>query len=150
MGGAAVILPPVTIRRTDYLPEGTFGRLHFKGLTRPIFTVERRWNSNHRWTKEAPDLASCIPEGRYVCRPRWFNKHKYQAVEISGVEGRTHILFHKANVPTDVGGCIGMGLLPWDFDGVRGVYDSEAAWGLFTAAGYVSRDAPPFDLEVTA
>jgi hypothetical protein len=145
-------MPPVTLRRTEYLPEGTFGRLLFEGLEAPIFTIELPWRQNHAWTREAPHLGSCIPEGAYTCRPRWYNAGDYQAVEVCDVPGRTHILFHKGRKPADLGGCIAMGLVPWYWGEERGVQNSAGAWNLFRAAGYVSDEdyeAPPFELEVT-
>jgi hypothetical protein len=54
-------------------------------------------------------IVSCIPRGVYRCQSRWFFRGGYEAIEITEVPNRTHILFHKANSPQDVSGCIGVG-----------------------------------------
>lgn len=84
-----------------YTPLGTFGQFSTPdGIT--LYTVERPWLDN------LPNV-SCIPEGNYTCVPRHFFRGGYDAVEILNVPGRTHILFHIANVPGDVLGCVGVG-----------------------------------------
>jgi len=67
-----------------------------------LATVERPWLNN------AASI-SCIPAGEYECRPRRYNRGGYDAVEITNVPDRSYILFHVANVPTDVRGCVGVG-----------------------------------------
>jgi hypothetical protein len=128
----------VLLKRMEYTPEGTFGRLIWDGLAVPIFTVERPWKGNE-------PFVSCIPEGEYTCRPSEYYKGGYNAVEVCAVPGRTHILFHRANVPTDVSGCIGIGLAPALFKGVRGVSNSRGAWKIFADAGFLET---PFELDV--
>lgn len=86
--------------RLAYLPFGTFGK--FLCGSNTLYTVERPWLNN---AKEI----SCIPEDRYICKPKFFFKHGYQAVEITSVPGRENILFHIANWPEDLEGCIGVG-----------------------------------------
>ena len=89
------------LTRFCYCDEGTFGRFQLPtGQT--VYTVERPWLSN------APRL-SCIPCGEYMCGPRPYHRGGYDAVEIKGVPGRSHILFHVGNYPSDVLGCIGVG-----------------------------------------
>lgn len=76
---------------------GTYGVL-IDG-TRPFaVTLERPWLNNEK-------SASCIPAGQYTCRrvrsPKFGN-----TFEVTGVPGRTHILFHKGNQVEETQGCI--------------------------------------------
>ena len=64
-------------------------------------TVERPWLGNK-------PFVSCIPQGRYICEPRRYHGGGYDAIGITSVENRTHILMHIANFPSDVQGCIGI------------------------------------------
>lgn len=83
-------------------PFGTFGRLVLpSGLE--LWTVERPWLGNQAHV-------SCIPDGTYQCRPRRYFKGDYDAIGIYDVPDRDLILFHIANRPTDVEGCIGVGM----------------------------------------
>ena len=84
----------------DYSPEGTAGTLSYNGST--LYTVERPWIDN------SPNI-SCIPEGIYPVEK--YSSDKFPDVwEVKDVAGRTYILFHVANKPSDVEGCIGVGL----------------------------------------
>lgn len=51
---------------------------------------------------------SCIPVGTYLCRrvqsPKFGN-----TFEITGVPGRTHVLFHKGNIDDNTEGCVLVG-----------------------------------------
>jgi hypothetical protein len=91
----------ITLTRFAWTPFGTFGQISLPdGQT--LFTVEQPWNENK--TGE-----SCIPQGKYECKPRPYYRGGYEAIEITKVPGRRYILFHIANVPADVRGCIGVG-----------------------------------------
>ena len=61
-------------------------------------TVEQPWRENMQ------DI-SCIPAGRYRCvqvdSPKFGN-----TFEVTGVPGRTHVLFHRGNSIQDTHGCI--------------------------------------------
>lgn len=124
--------------REDYLPAGTLGRLYWPGIDDPILTVERPWLDNAVGE-------SCIPEGLYECRPRRYSKGGYEAVEICDVPGRTHILFHRGNWPSEVRGCILVGLEPQADGWRRGVKNSRGAWDLLAGAGFLDG---PFLLEI--
>ena len=89
----------LTLTRFCYSPMGTFGEMVMPDGVK-LYTVEKQWLGN------APSI-SCIPPGVYSCRPQKFFRGGYDAVDIS-VPGRSHILFHIANVATDVEGCIGV------------------------------------------
>lgn len=64
-------------------------------------TLEDPWKDNAR-------NVSCIPAGDYYCKrvksPKFGN-----TFEVSGVPGRTAILFHKGNLEDDTQGCILVG-----------------------------------------
>ena len=87
----------LTLTRFAYTDIGTFGKITVDGQT--LYTVERPWINN------APTI-SCIPEGSYACQPRWYIRRGYDAVEVTDVPNRTHILFHIGNTMNDSAGCI--------------------------------------------
>jgi hypothetical protein len=120
----------VVIERFAYAPEGTAGKLTVEGadIDFSCFTVERAWRNNEPWI-------SCIPEGEYECED--YSSDKYpDAVQVKDVKGRTHILFHSANKPTQLAGCIAPGL-GWGFNGQAPFVNSSrvALDRLFEAAG---------------
>ena len=92
----------ITLKRFAYHPAGTLGIMHMPGDEAQIFyTIERPWLNNK-------PFESCIPVGEYSLR--WKESPKFgMCYEVESVEGRTHILIHAANFPTDVVGCIGLG-----------------------------------------
>jgi hypothetical protein len=135
-----MIMPRVLLKRTEELPGGTFGRLYCPGVTVPIYTIERPWKSNE-------PFKSSIPEGVYTCRPRWYHKKDYQAVEVCDVPGRTDILFHRANHPSELAGCIAVGLEPGMVAKGRGVLNSMGAWEILEERQFFATEA--FTLEVT-
>lgn len=65
------------------------------------YTIECPWKNNE-------PFVSCVPVGKYKVKLGTFPKHgtKY---EITGVPGRTAILFHVANSVKDIQGCVGLG-----------------------------------------
>lgn len=88
-----------------------------------LFTVERPWLDNK-------PFISCIPAGSYTVRKRDGSNQdlKYpDAWEVLDVEGRWGILFHIANKPSEVVGCIGPNrALKMDANSING-YHSRAA-----------------------
>jgi len=87
----------LTLERFCYSPLGVFGSMMVEGAM--LWTVERPWLGNAPWI-------SCIPSGVYECGPRKYFRGGYDAIEIKHVPDRSHILFHKANLPEQLGGCI--------------------------------------------
>lgn len=88
---------------------GTFGQLTIPDMDRAIYTVERPWVGN-------TPFESCIPEGVYRLSKRespvvtrTTNGEYNVGWEVTDVENREHIMFHPANWPSDVEGCIGVG-----------------------------------------
>ena len=106
------------LERFAYLDDGVCGRLLFGG--QEVYTVERPWLCNKVGE-------SCIPEGDYALRP--YSSARFTNVwEVCDVPGRTYILIHAANLPTEVEGCIAPGMscrLP----GSVGVNSSRKACG---------------------
>lgn len=123
----------LTLERFAYSPLGTFGKI--KELD--MYTVERPWLNNK-------GSVSCIPVGPYKCKrvksPKFGN-----VFEVTNVPGRTHILFHKANVAADVEGCIGVGETLGCVKVTWGVIDSKGAFDkMMDALQFVDE----FDLEI--
>jgi len=90
----------ITLERIASLPFGVFGKIDLEGRT--LYTVEREWRNNER-------MVSCIPNGVYTCERAFFNRGGYPTFEITHVPLRTSILFHVANFPHELNGCIGLG-----------------------------------------
>jgi len=109
-----------TLERFAYAPDGTYGRL-FLPDGQILYTVEQPWNCNAVG-------ASCIPEGTYQCAPRRYNRGGYEAIEIRAVPGRTHILFHVGNTPSDLRGCIAPGVARGWLEGAWAVTSSRKAF----------------------
>ena len=89
-----------TIIRSPSMEDGTFGMM--LDMTTPFcLTLELEWKQNQ-------SNESCIPDGDYTCRR--INSPKFgNTFEICNVSNRSHILFHKANIESDLLGCIGLG-----------------------------------------
>ena len=114
----------VEIIRVEKGHDGTFGVLRLGGR---VFCV----------TLEPPDRGnqrdrSCIPAGRYVCR-RVDSPAFGPTFEITGVPGRTHILFHAGNVVRDTRGCVLLGRHFGQVGEDRGVVQSRSAVAEFLA-----------------
>ena len=114
--------------------KGTFGTItHNQDFI--VNTVEQVWSNNERYI-------SCVPGGNYALILHHspskgltlaLVSHSL-GVAISGPYQRTHCLFHVANFPHELQGCIGPGL---DFHSEKwGVSDSaEAMKRLFSKLG---------------
>ena len=89
--------------RFDRGVKSTLGILVYKG--KYFFTIELPWKDNKK-------RVSCIPEGDYTVVLRDKNqsgKFKYDHLHVLDVPNRSYILFHVANYPRDILGCIGTG-----------------------------------------
>lgn len=113
--------PDLKIVRFSYGVNGTFGQMVVDGQW--LFTVERAWQNNEPYV-------SCIPEGLYRCRPRRYNAGGYDALEVCDVSGRTNILFHKANLPSELAGCIAPTSIPGCLNGQWAGLSSAPAFEL--------------------
>lgn len=112
----------LTLSRFAYSPIGVFGSLLVGG--HQLYSVERPWLDNR-------PVISCIPEGIYTCVPKAFIHGGYPAVEVTGVPGRTAILFHIGNTINDLKGCIALGFGLGSIDGLWAVTASKAAFDHF-------------------
>ena len=90
----------VLVERFCYHPEGTLGVMTVGG--EEFYTVERPWEEN------LPRI-SCIPEGTYEMKRRKSPKFGW-CWEVKDVPNRTYILFHSANFPDELQGCIAPGM----------------------------------------
>jgi len=104
-----------TIKRIAENQYGTFGVL-LDGDLPFALTLERRWLGNTQG-------CSCIPTGTYVCR-RVDSPKFGDTFEITGVQDRSHILFHKGNLDDDSHGCV---LVGEEYDPVLGSYGIKAS-----------------------
>ena len=113
----------LTLKRVALRTDGTFGVLLDEGNDPFCVTVERPWENNK------PEI-SCIPKGEYTLKR--VNSPRFgDTFEVTGVPGRSHILFHKANVYTDLKGCIGLGEQFEPLNGINAVLQSGVAFGEF-------------------
>jgi hypothetical protein len=89
----------VLLLKRTYFPDGTNGTLEWEGQL-ICYTIELPWKLNAKGV-------SCIPEGEYVLRKRYSAKMQWH-LEVTGVTGRSLILFHPANdAIRELRGCIG-------------------------------------------
>lgn len=94
-----------------YFEHGTFSYLYSPEGEQLCAVVEREWNNNQ------PNI-SCIPQGEYTLvphhSPRFGDCYALVApslgVTIHGPSLRTHILFHVANLPEQLEGCLAPGM----------------------------------------
>ncbi|MBT6026390.1 MAG: hypothetical protein HOH12_14165 [Gammaproteobacteria bacterium] len=123
----------VYLERFAYLDSGTLGKVWVGDWS--CYTIERPWKNN-------ASNVSCIPEGEYKCEP--FTGTRFQdVVQILDVPDRTFILFHVANFPHDVQGCIGLGSR-FNSDSLEpAVYDSRV-----TTAEFFVQAGKSFDLKI--
>jgi hypothetical protein len=89
------------LARLESNKDAVRGVLYVDGRIR-FATLEDPWNENKI-------AASCVPTGRYICKrvqsPKFGN-----TFEVTGVPGRSKILFHAGNTSDDTTGCILLGL----------------------------------------
>lgn len=110
-----------TIKRIANTPEGMFGVILFDGKPFAL-TAERPWIDNE-------SNVSCIPEGEYHCH-RIRSPRFGDTFEVMHVPGRSHILFHKGNIPMeDSHGCILIGEQFEPLDGKLAVLASKRGYG---------------------
>ena len=124
----------VELERFAYLPTGTLGQLTAGDFQ--CFTLERPWQDN-------AINVSCIPEAVYQCGP--FNGKKFKdVVEVIDVPDRSYILFHSANYPQQLHGCIAPGIYFHINDDEPRVFQSRKALRMFFDAAGKS-----FELKIT-
>lgn len=104
---------------------GTFGRLTYEDFC--CYTVERPWRNNKQ-------MESCIPAGTYPVSRSFYHRGRYEVWEIAGVPNRSRILIHRANEPSEVSGCVGVGLSLGVVNDCWAVRDSRKAFDAFMEA----------------
>lgn len=125
-----------TIKRVSTDKDGTFGVLLFNNTPFAV-TLERQWLNNK------PSI-SCIPAGNYICKR--VNSPKFgDTFEITGVPGRTHILFHKGNVDNDSHGCVLIGEKFGILGADSAILDSKGGFNEFMA---ILKDVDEFNLTI--
>lgn len=88
------------LERFAYHPEATLGKLTIADEV--FYVAERPWRDNKK-------NVSCVPVGEYIC-VKYKSKKFGETYELSGVPGRTYILFHVGNYPEkDSQGCLLLG-----------------------------------------
>ena len=107
------------IHRMETSAQGTLGVL-MSGGRLVCFTMEPPELGNR------PDV-SCIPAGRYTCR-RTVSARFGETFEVTGVPGRTRILFHVGNRADDTRECVLPGLSVGELEGRRAVLGSGPAF----------------------
>ena len=112
----------VRLARLGYLPMATFGMFRLSdALTLP--TVELPWKHNQ------PNV-SCIPVGVYIIKLDDY-KGEYPDYKVLDVPNRWAIEIHRANVPTELRGCIAPGTAFGYIKSQWGVTNSKIAHGQF-------------------
>lgn len=112
----------LTLKRVAFRSDGTFGVL-LDGNIPFALTCEREWRDNET-------QASCIPPGMYHCKR--VNSPKFgDTFEVTGVPGRSAILFHAGNTEDDTRGCILVGEQFGGLNGKLAVLSSKAGFGEF-------------------
>ena len=106
------------LKRIAQDEEGTFGILYDSTGIQLCVTCELPWDD---------DIAakSCIPEGTYHCIPHNSPEHP-KTWEVTNVPGRSEILIHNANLPSQLLGCIGVGDGFGVLEGMKAVLNSVA------------------------
>jgi len=137
----------VKLERVARSTHGVFGRMKVRNAT--LWTIEEEDLGNQR-------NISCIPAGTYRCKPRRFYRGGYDTYEVTGVPGRSLILFHIGNTEEDIAGCIAVGTQL----GVLDVIDEDSGERVPKLAVLGSAPAfmtfmrqlegvPEFDIEIT-
>lgn len=100
--------------------DGTIGTWYNADGSKLCLTIELPWLENE------PDK-SCIPAGTYqFCR---YISPKHGSVWMArDVPGRTNIEIHPANMACELLGCLGVGSVLGDIDGVSAVLNSQATF----------------------
>lgn len=110
--------------------EGTFGRLTYGDFT--CYTVEPMWADNK-------PRVSCIPPGYYFLERHMSPRFGDSAIIYGGTVSkspqagfeRNLILVHPANMSSQLEGCIGLGSVLGELEGVTAVLNSRNTVGKF-------------------
>jgi len=124
----------LTLLRIKQDKTGTLGVLLLPNF-RPVYTVEQPWrdSTEHDYGVSG---ASCVPPGEYLLTSSMSPSHKKMRWYLSTENGmisphgsresvRAGIMFHPANLPSQLRGCIAPGMLA--HPGALGVLQSQMA-----------------------
>ncbi len=103
----------VNLNRYAYLRGCTLGYLSFDDFS--CYTLEKPWLDNKI-------NVSAIPDGTYIAKRRHSEKYGHHWI-LQDVPGRSLILIHIGNYPTDTKGCILVGT--YAGDGKPSVWESR-------------------------
>lgn len=101
---------------------GTFGTLMDSVSHQYCYTVELPWLDNQ-------EDASCIPEGIYTVNAYQSPKHG-DVWMLAGTAPRQNIEIHPANDINDLLGCIGVGDILGNVNGLPAVMDSQKTFSM--------------------
>ncbi len=105
-------------RIASHPDHGTFGSLVIDG--EPICnTLEPYHRDNER-------NVSSIPLGQYICKP-YTRSNGNQTYEITGIQNRSHVIFHSGNVDDHTMGCVLLGMSFGDIGDSLAVLNSKTA-----------------------
>ncbi len=110
----------ITVKRVAKLDEGVFGAILHLGVPFAV-TLEHSFLDNQ----------PIIPAGVYTCVATQYHRGGYPTFEITGVDGHSRLLFHKANWETDLEGCVGIGEGFAMLDGHLAIAQSGQGFGEF-------------------
>lgn len=127
----------LTIQRVSHTGK-TFGVFKNEQDVPFALTLEREWRNNE------PSI-SCIPAGEYLCK-RVKSPKFGDTFEVTEVQGRSHILFHKGNLETDSHGCILVGEQFEPIEGNPGIAASAKGFQEFCE---ILKDDMEFKLIIT-
>jgi len=130
------------VRRKDSPADRTLGTLWATDAANKssicLATLELPWKNNIVGK-------SCIPPGKYTVKRRITNKRGKHLI-VLGTSPRTLILFHPANYPSELQGCIAPGMSHQDIDkdGKLDVVSSRDAMALLI--DFVGIDVVPLEI----
>jgi hypothetical protein len=113
----------VKIIRVETHPDyGTFGVMTIGG-TATCVTLEP-------YSRDNASNVSCIPTGQYICK-RYSSRKYPDTFEITGIQGRSYVLFHAGNVDENTAGCVLLGSEFGTLGGDRAILESGKAFNSF-------------------
>jgi hypothetical protein len=122
----------------------TQGGFNWDGIPSPIFSLEPTKYFHN--LENVPGL-TCVPPGVYPLRSHWWTHGGRFVLELVNVPGRSAILIHPYNDPSETKGCIAGGFGPYADDKL---YDSRRAVDVITSVGLAAIESGEgADIEIT-
>jgi len=88
----------LTLKRTDYLPEGIFGELYNNEGELLCYTLEHSY-----------DCKAKLPIGTFTVKLEWSYKFQRDLYEFKNVPDHDEVKFHAGNKQADSDGCVLVG-----------------------------------------